>query len=402
VDLDTLRAKYRTLGPSLTERSRRLWAATEALALGWGGIELVSRATGIGRATIWRGLQEAKRGDRLEPGRIRRPGGGRKKALEKDPGLAKAIVKLVEPTVSGNPMSLLRWNNKSLRNISAALEATGHPLSPRRVADVLGDLGYTLQSNRRAQESRGHPDRDAQFQYINDSAAAFLKRRQPVISVDCKKKELVGNFRNAGREWRPKGKPVRVKIHDFIVREDGKAIPYGVYDPTRNEGYVRVGVDHETASFAVRTIHRWWQLMGRRRYPKARSLLITADGGGSNGPRLGLWKWELQRLAEATGLTITVSHFPPGTSKWNKIEHRLFSYISANWRGRPLTSVVAIVSLIAATTTKTGLRVRAEIDKGEYPLGVKVPPEEMAHVRLRKHDFHGDWNYTIRPSPSRR
>ena len=401
MDAKALRAKYRILRRSLNERTRRLWAAAEAIALGRGGVDLVAAATGLGQATIWRGVREARGGEQLEPGRVRRRGGGRKRAVEKDPGIVKAIVQLVEPTVSGSPTSLLRWNNKSLRNISRALEAMGHPLSRQRVSDVLNDLGYALQSNRKAQEGRGHPDRDAQFRYINDTATAFVKRRQPVISVDCKKKELVGNFRNAGREWHPKGKPERVSIHDFLVREQGKAIPYGVFDPTRNEGYVRVGIDHETASFAVRSIHRWWTLMGRRRYPKAKSLLITADGGGSNGPRLGLWKWELQRLAEATGLAITVCHLPPGTSKWNKIEHRLFSYISANWRGRPLTSLVAIVSLIAATTTKTGLRVRAEVDMAKYPLGVKVPPEEMAKVRLQKHDVHGDWNYTIQPTRRR-
>ena len=401
MDVETLREKYRAFAPALNERSRRLWAAAEAKALGWGGITRVVRATRISEATVLRGLAEIEAGVKLEPGRIRRPGAGRKKAVDKDAGLLKALISLVEPTVSGHPESPLRWSNRSLRNISVELEALGHPLSHRRVADALRDAGYTLQSNCKAQEGRGHRDRDAQFRYINDSAVAFLARRQPVISVDCKKKELVGNFKNAGRQWRPKGKPRRVKVHDFLVPEDGKAIPYGVYDLTRNEGYVRVGIDHETASFAVRTIQRWWQLMGRRAYPKARSLLITADGGGSNGPRLGLWKWELQRLAEATGLTITVCHFPPGTSKWNKIEHRLFSYISANWRGRPLTSLVAIVSLIAATRTITGLRVRAEIDKGQYPTGTKVPEAKLARVRLRKHNFHGDWNYTIRPETSR-
>jgi hypothetical protein len=333
----------------------------------------------------------------MEPGRIRRRGGGRKKAVEKDPGLLRAIVRLVEPTVSGNPESPLRWSNKSLRKISVELEAMGHSLSHRRGADTLRDAGYTLQSNRKAQEGRSHPGRDGQFRYINDGAVAFLKCRQPVISVDTKKKELVGNFKTAGREGRPKGKPRRVKVHDFLVPENGKAIPYGVYDPTRNEGYVRVGIDHETASFAVRTIHRWWQVMGKRSYPQAKQLMITADGGGSNGPRRHLWKWELQRLADATGLTITVSHFPPGTSKWNKIEHRLFSYISANWRGRPLTSLVTIVSLIASTRTTTGLRVRAEIDMGKYPTGITVSEEEIAKVRIQRHGFHGDWNYTIRP-----
>jgi len=397
VEFATLRAKYKAFASALNERSRRLWAAAEAKALGWGGITLVVRATGISESTVLRGLAEIEAGGKVDPGRIRRPGAGRQKAVEKDPDLLRALVKLVEPTVSGNPERPLRWTNKSLRKISAELEALGHALSHRRVADALRDAGYTLQSNLKAQEGKNHPDRDAQFLYINRCVVGCQRRRQPVISVDCKKKELVGNFKNAGREWRPKGSPERVSVHDFLIPENGKAIPYGVYDPTRNEGWVSVGIDHETASFAVRTIHRWWQVMGRRSYPQAKSLMITADGGGSNGPRRHLWKWELQRLAEATGLTVTVCHFPPGTSKWNKIEHRLFSYISANWRGRPLTSLVTIVSLIASTRTKTGLRVRAEIDKGQYPTGIKVSEEDLAQVRIQRHAFHGDWNYTIHP-----
>jgi hypothetical protein len=277
----------------------------------------------------------------------------------------------------------------------------GHSICPRTVADVLRDAGYTLQSNRKAQEGRGHPDRDAQFRYISRTVLGFQRKRQPVISVDTKKKELVGNFKNAGREWRMTGSPERVQVHDFIIKEKGKAIPYGVYDLTRNAGYVSVGIDHDTASFAVRTIRRWWRGMGQPVYPRAKSLLITADSGGSNGARVRLWKWELQRLADATGLTITVCHFPPGTSKWNKIEHRLFSYISANWRGHPLTSLVTIINLIAATTTETGLRVRAEIDTGKYPQGLEITDEQMAQVRLHPHRFHGDWNYTIRPTKRR-
>jgi hypothetical protein len=291
----------------------------------------------------------------------------------------------------------LQWTYKSVRKLASELWAMGHDISFRTVADVLRDAGYTLQSNRKSQEGRGHPDRDAQFRHINRTVVAFQREGQPVISVDTKKEELVGNFKNAGREWRPKGSPETVKVHDFIIKENGKAIPYGVYDLTRNAGWVSVGIDHDTASFAVRTIRRWWRAMGQPVYPEARSLLITADSGGSNGARVRLWKWELQRLADATGLTITVCHFPPGTSKWNKIEHRLFSYISANWRGRPLTSLVTIVNLIAATRTETGLRVRAEIDKGSYPQGREITDEELAQVRLRPHRFHGDWNYTIRP-----
>jgi len=390
MELERIRVKYEALSPSLTERSRRLWCAI-------GGIALVSRATGVSQATIWRGTKELKSGDALESGRVRRTGGGRKKVVEKDSTLLRDVESLVEPTASGHPECPLRWTFKSVRKLAAELRTMGHDISFRTVADVLRDAGYTLQSNRKSQEGRSHPDRDAQFRHINRTVVAFQRRRQPVISVDTKKKELVGNFKNAGREWRPKGNPELVKVHDFIVPENGKAIPYGVYDLTRNTGYVSVGIDHDTASFAVRTIKRWWQTMGRKAYPKSKELLITADSGGSNGARLRLWKWELQRLADATGLTITVCHFPPGTSKWNKIEHRLFSYISANWRGRPLTSLVTIVNLIAATTTKTGLRVRAEIDKGKYPKGRKISDQEMTQIHLRPCRFHGDWNYTIRP-----
>jgi len=392
-----VRIKFKAIAPTLSERSRRIWVATEARDIGHGGIALVARATGISDVTIWRGLKELQSGKTLEPDRIRRPGAGRKKATEKDPTLLRDLERLVEPAVSGNPESPLRWTSKSLRKLASALQAMGHEISYRTVSDLLGEAGYTLQSNRKAQEGRGHPDRDAQFRYIHRCVLSFQRRDQPVISVDTKKKELVGNFKNAGREWRPKGTPERVKVHDFLVPENGKAIPYGVYDLTRNAGWVSVGIDHDTASFAVRTIRRWWQTMGRPVYPKAKSLLITADGGGSNGSRVRLWKMELQKLADKTGLTITVCHFPPGTSKWNKIEHRLFSYISANWRGRPLTSLVTIVSLIAATRTQTGLRVRAEIDKGRYPKGIKVQEEDMLKIRLRRHRFHGDWNYTIRP-----
>jgi hypothetical protein len=400
MDLERIRAKYESLAPSLTERSRRLWCATEAIDVGWGGIALVSRATGVSQSTISRGTRELKSEQPLEPGKTRRPGGGRKKVLEKDATLLRDLESLVEPTVSGDPESPLQWTYKSVRKLAAELQAMGHNISFRTVADVLRDAGYTLQSNRKAQEGRGHPDRDAQFRYINRSVVGFQRRRQPVISVDTKKKELVGNFKNAGQTWRPKGSPEPVRVHDFLIKENGKAIPYGVYDLTRNAGWVSVGIDHDTASFAVRTIRRWWRTMGQPVYPEARSLLILADSGGSNGARVRLWKWELQQLADATGLTITVCHFPPGTSKWNKIEHRLFSYISANWRGRPLTSLVAIVNLIAATSTETGLRVRAEIDKGKYPQGRQITDEQMAQLRLRPLRFHGDWNYTIRPRQS--
>ena len=397
MDIKAIRAKYEALSPVLNERSRRIWAATEAKALGWGGISLVSRATGLSRATVERGLRQLASGEVLDAARVRRLGGGRKNVIEKDATLLADLESLVEPAVSGDPESPLRWTSKSVRKLAAELQAMGHSISFRRVADLLREAGYTLQSNRKAQEGRNHPDRDAQFRYIHRWVVRTQKAHQPVISVDCKKKELVGNFGNPGREWRPKGEPEIVKVHDFIVPENGKAIPYGVYDLTRNAGWVSVGIDHETARFAVRTIKRWWQTMGRPIYPKATSLLITADGGGSNGSRVRLWKKELQEFADQTGLSITVCHFPPGASKWNKIEHRLFSYISANWRGKPLTSLATVVNLIAATKTTTGLRVRAEIDKGKYPNGIEVSDEEMAQLRLRPHRLHGDWNYTIKP-----
>ena len=397
MDLKTLRRKYLGLEQVFTERSRRLWAATEALALGRGGIALVERATGVSRSTISRGMRELESGEILEPGRTRRSGGGRKRTAEKDGKLLVDLDALVEPTASGDPMSPLRWTSKSVRHLSEELQAMGHDISHRLVADLLHECGYSLQANRKTREGSGHPDRDAQFHYINDRVRRFQKRRQPVVSVDTKKKELVGNFKNPGREWRRKGDPEPVRVHDFLIPEEGKAIPYGVYDLNRNEGWVTVGVDHDTASFAVNAIRRWWRLMGRPAYPGATSLLITADAGGSNGPRLRLWKWELQRFANRTGLTITICHFPPGTSKWNKIEHRLFSHIAMNWRGKPLVSLAAIVNLIGSTRTDTGLRVRSEIDRNSYPKGVVVTDDQMAKVQLKPHRFQGGWNYTIRP-----
>jgi transposase len=397
VDLKTLRRKYAALESELTERSRRLWAATEARALGHGGIALVERATGISRSTISRGLRELESGETLDSGRTRRPGGGRKRAAEKDEKLLVDLDGLVEPTASGDPDSPLRWTSKSARHLAGELQAMGHEVSHRLVADLLHECGYSLQANRKTREGPQHPNRDAQFQYINDSVRRFQKRRQPVISVDTKKKELVGDFKNTGREWRPKGSPERVRVHDFVIPEQGKAIPYGVYDLSRNEGWVTVGIDHDTASFAVNAIRRWWKVMGRPAYSGAASLLIMADAGGSNGPRLRLWKWELQRFANRTGLAITVSHFPPGTSKWNKIEHRLFSHIAMNWRGKPLVSLAVIVNLIVSTKTAAGLRVRSEIDHAAYPKSVVVTEDQMASVRLKPHPFQGDWNYTIRP-----
>ena len=396
MDVETVRLKYVALEPELTERSRRLWAATEARALGHGGIALVERATGVSRSTISRGLRELESGEVLGPERTRRRGGGRKRATEKDPTLLPDLESLVEPTASGDPDSPLRWTSKSVRKLADELTTMGHEVSHKLVADLLHELRYSLQANRKTREGSWHPDRDAQFGYINDMVARFQDEGQPVISVDTKKKELIGDFKNPGREWRPKGSPERVRVHDFLIPEQGKAIPYGVYDLTRNQGWVSVGVTHDTASFAVNAIRSWWKHMGRPSYRDANALLITADAGGSNGPRVRLWKWELQRFANRTGLSIMVCHFPPGTSKWNKIEHRLFSYIAMNWRGKPLTSLATVVSLIGSTTTKRGLRVRSEIDKTAYAKGVKITDRQMANIKLESHTFHGDWNYTIR------
>lgn len=395
-----LRQKYLALAPALNERSRRLWAATEAKSIGHGGIACLERAVSISRSTISRGIKELELAKKpLDAVHIRRPGGGRKKTAQQDSMLRTDLEALVEPAVAGDPQSPLRWTSKSLRKLAAELRAMGHATSHRMVAALLTEAEYSLQANRKSvEEGKRHPDRDGQFRYINEQVRRFQRIRQPVISVDTKKKELVGDFKNTGKEWRPKGEPERVRVHDFLIEENGKAAPYGVYDITRNVGWVSVGIDHDTASFAVRTIRRWWQVMGRTGYPQAKELLITADSGGSNGARVRLWKWELQKFANATGKAITVCHLPPGTSKWNKIEHRLFSYISMNWRGRPLVSLATIVSLIASTRTKGGLRVRCELDKGRYPDGVKISDEQMAKINLRRHRFHGDWNYTIQPA----
>ena len=397
MDIDTLEAKYTALAPALTERSRRLWAVTEAMALGHGGIALVERATGISRSTIQRGMRELELQQTVPPGRIRKPGGGRKRAVDKDPGLVTDLEALVEPTAAGDPDSPLRWTTKSVRRLQTELAAMGHVVSHRVVAEILHDLDYSLQANRKTREGTSHPDRDAQFRYINNRVRKFQKNAQPAVSVDTKKKELVGDFKNPGQEWRPKGNPEPVRVHDFLIPEQGKAIPYGVYDLQRNEGWVTVGIDHDTGRFAVNTIRRWWKVMGRPAYGSPTALLITADAGGSNGSRLRLWKYELQKFASRTGFSITVCHFPPGTSKWNKIEHRLFSHIAMNWRGKPLVSLAAIVSLIGSTRTTSGLRVRTEIDHGTYPSGVFITDAQMANLNLERHRFHGDWNYTIHP-----
>src|SRR5438552_15190349 len=379
-----------------------MWAATEAQAAGWGGITGVARATRISYSTIQRGLQELTAEEPLGPERIRRPGGGRKRTLDKDPTLMVDLEGLVEPTASGDPMSPLRWTSKSVRRLAGSLRSMGHQVSRQLVAELLAVAGYSLQANRKTREGPSHPHRDAQFRYINQQVRRFQAATQPVISVDTKKKELVGDFKNAGRQWRPRGEPTPVRVHDFLIPERGKATPYGVYDLTRNAGWVSVGIDHDTATFAVRTIGRWWQRMGGPRYRRARALLITADAGGSNGARVRLWKWELQRLANRTGLALTVCHFPPGTSKWNKIEHRLFSYISTNWRGQPLVSLAVIVNLMGSTRTAAGLRVRCELDRGAYPKGQDVTDSEMATLNLVPHRFHGDWNYTIHPRRGRK
>ena len=382
---------------SLNERSRRLWAAAEAQALGYGGASLVAQATGISRSTIIRGLQEARARKGAQGGRVRRRGGGRKSATVVDPRLKVALESLVDPVSRGDPESPLRWTCKSTRLLARELAAEDHPASDWLVRQLLYDLGYSLQANRKSKEGTRHPDRDGQFRHINAKVAVQLRRGQPAISVDTKKKELVGDFKNGGREWRPRGDPHPVRVHDFIDPNKGKAIPYGVYDLALNKGWVTVGMDHDTATFAVNTIRRWWREMGSKAYPRATSLLVVADSGGSNGSRVRLWKWELQRLADATRLTIHVSHLPPGTSKWNKIEHRLFSFISQNWRGRPLLTHATIVKLISNTRTSTGLKVRCILDQRRYPKEIKVTDEQMATIRLRPDSFHGDWNYFIQP-----
>jgi hypothetical protein len=395
-------AKYITLEPLLNERARRLWAAVEARSLGRGGIIRVAEATGLARATIRAGLKEldlptSDVDGPLSGGRLRPPGGGRKPVTAHDPNLLRELEALVDPATRGDPMSPLRWTCKSAEKLAEGLQARGHVVSERTVNRLLHDLGYSLQANRKTIEGKGHPDRDAQFPYINRRARAFQRQGQPVVSVDTKKKELVGQYRSGGREWQPKGKPEGVKVHDFIDKGLGKVIPYGVYDMVANTGWVSVGVDHDTAEFAVETIRRWWDRMGRRVYPQANKLLITADGGGSNGSRCRLWKVELQRLADEIGLSISVCHFPPGTSKWNKIEHRMFCHITENWRGRPLVSREVVVNLVGGTRTKTGLEIRSELDGGSYPTAREVTDQEMDGLSIKREKFHGEWNYTIRP-----
>ncbi len=399
MDTASIGKRFNMLAPFLDERTWRLYVASEALAIGRGGISAVAEATGVARPTIAAGIRELQ-----EPGlpaksggSVRRRGGGRKRAAEKDPGMEEVLESLVEPVTRGDPESSLRWTCKSLRNLSDELGRRGHPVSYRVVGDLLEKQGYSLQANSKTTEGSSHPDRNAQFEHISDKVKAFQLAGSPVISVDTKKKELVGDFKNGGREWRPKGNPEKVRVHDFMIPELGKASPYGVYDVTKNEGWVSVGVDHDTAAFAVQSIASWWRSMGQQAYPQAKDLLISADGGGSNGHRVRLWKIEIQKLADETGLAISVCHLPPGTSKWNKIEHRLFSFISQNWRGKPLISHEVIVNLIAGTQTEAGLRVQAALDTNHYPKGITVSDDELDQVNIIRDDFHGEWNYTIRP-----
>jgi Rhodopirellula transposase DDE domain len=391
-----VRQRFKSLASTLDERQRRLWAATEAKVIGYGGVSLVARSTGISRRAIHAGLRELASGSTWPSGRVRRPGAGRKSLMETQEGLLDALDALVEPTSRGDPESPLRWTCKGVRRLASELQGQGFAIGKQKVAELLAELGYSLQANRKTREGNQHPDRNAQFEYIAAEVCRFQRRGQPVISVDTKKKELVGDFKNGGKEWSSKGMPTEVNVHDFMNKDLGKAIPYGVHDLAANVGWVSVGIDHDTADFAVETIRRWWRKMGWSLYPKTTALLITADGGGSNSCRNRRWKTALQDLADELNLAISVCHFPPGTSKWNKIEHRLFSQIGINWRGQPLTSHEVVVQLIANTQTETGLRVRAALDYNTYPTGIKVTDSQLATVNLRRAAFHGEWNYTIR------
>lgn len=396
---DMVKRKYELLKGHLNEKHIRLALGAEALLLGRGGQSIVSNATGVSRRAIARGMEELQGMEMADADRVRKPGGGRKKAVEKDQSLVDDLDLIIEPTTRGDPESPLRWTSKSLRKLAAALTEKGHKVSHQLIMHTLAEMGYSLQAPRKTIEgSKDHPDRDAQFNFINEMVKSFQRANQPTISVDSKKKENVGQFKNNGAEYQPKGKPVEVNVYDFIDKDLGKVNPYGVYDMAKNEGWVNVGVDADTGAFAVESIRRWWYSMGKESYLDAKCLLITADGGGSNGSRLRLWKLELEKFAQETGLAISVCHFPPGTSKWNKIEHRLFSFITQNWRGRPLVSHEVVVNLIASTTTKKGLKVRSVLDEGIYPKGIKVSDKELKSINMTKADFHGEWNYTIAPT----
>lgn len=396
IDEDAIGYRWKTVGSTLDERGRRLFAAGEVRTAGWGGLAVVSRITGLARSTINRGEDDLDAAS-LPKGQVRRAGGGRKSVAENDPELVPELKRLVEPATLGDPMRPLIWVSKSMDKLAATLTAMGHPISADTVRKELVKLGFSRQLNRKADEGSKHPDRNAQFEYINKEVVAAQAERQPVISVDTKKKELVGNFKNGGTDYRPKGDPRRVNVHDFEDKQLGKVVPYGVYDVTANTGFVSVGITSDTAEFAVQSIRCWLERMGNQRYPKARKLTITADCGGSNGARVRLWKVELQKLADETGLVLRVHHYPPGTSKWNKIEHRLFCHITQNWRGRPLTDRVAVVELIGATTTKAGLKVECALDERTYQKGIKVSDAEMASLDITGDTFHPEWNYTIKP-----
>jgi hypothetical protein len=394
---DELTRKYAMLGPHLDERTRRLWAASEAQAIGYGGISQVAKVVSLSRKSIRKGLREIQASAALPPRRIRRPGAGRKSAVAKQPGLLQALESLVEPLSRGDPESPLRWTCKSTRRLAGEMNRQGYSVSNCLVDTLLRQLEYRLQGNRKTTEGNQHPDRNAQFEHINVRVVDAMEDGQPVISVDTKKKELIGAYANKGRKWQGKGRRETVNAHDFPDPEVPRAYPYGVYDLARNHGFVNIGTDHDTSAFAVNSIYAWWRAAGRRSYPRARRLLITADGGGSNGSKRRLWKYELQRLSDRLGIPVSVCHFPPGTSKWNKVEHRLFSYISANWRGEPLTSYETVVNLISRTQTTAGLKVRCRLDRRRYPVGKVISDEEMAKLNLTRDCFHGEWNYTISP-----
>lgn len=398
VDEAAIAERYRLMRELLNERSRRRWAAAEARSAGLGGIAAVVRATDISESTVRRGLEELERAEELEAGRVRRTGAGRPSVIERDPGLEKDLDRLIDPVTRGDPESALRWTSKSGAKLAAALRQMGHEVVDRTVLRILKAKGYSLQANEKTREGAQHPDRDAQFQHINQTVAAAIAAGQPAISIDSKKRELIGDFKAVGREFEPTGKPVEVRTHDFKDKQLGHAIPFGIYDLASDEGWVNVGIDSNTAEFAVNSVLGWWQDLGKQRYPDAAILTITADCGGANSNRVRLWKTECQRLADSTGLQIQICHFPPGTSKWNKVEHRLFSFMSLNWRGKPLESHEVIINLIAATTTSTGLKVYAQLDKRPYPTKIEVTDEQLAAVNITRHSFHGDWNYTISPS----
>lgn len=393
-----IQEKFLAIDPTLNELSRRRWVATEAKAIGRGGISIVSRATGVNRNTIMKGIKELENKKAIEPNRLRKKGGGRKNITEKNPKLEKILLELVESTSSGDPENPLRYTTKSVRKLQKEIEKTGCKISYPSVAEILHKNRFSLQANRKSIEGKPHPDRNAQFEFINQDAKTQIAKKEPVISVDAKKKELVGKFKNNGKEWRSKGNPTQVKVHDFENKKLGKVAPYGIYDIDKNKGWVNLGIDHDTAEFAVESIRKWWAKVGKSRYPKAKALTITADSGGSNSYRARLWKFELQKLSNRTGLIIRVRHFPPGTSKWNKIEHRLFSFISKNWRGKPLLTHAVIINLISATKTEKGLEVDCMLDKNKYPKGIKISDEEFSKINIFPEKFHGDWNYTIKPN----